>query len=131
MVCKTVKPTIIKKTDGENVSYPSNCSYFTCMLKVLYNTLFFKVLYIFVVIVQHKQDTRKRKESTTFFEINKMGNPRRCTGLMGIKPADLRMPDAEKNGFVKIISIGSLSIKCKKANAIGFNKPRKRQQIIS
>ena len=29
------------------------------MLQTLYNTLFFKVLYIFVKIVQHKQETRK------------------------------------------------------------------------
>ena len=43
------------------------------------------------------------------------------------------MPDTKRNGFVKIISSEShsLSVKCKKANAIGFNEPRKRQQIIS
>ena len=43
------------------------------------------------------------------------------------------MPDTERNGFVKIISFKShfLSIQCEKANAIGFNKPSKRQQIIS
>ena len=43
------------------------------------------------------------------------------------------MADAERNGFVKITSFesDSFSIKWKKANAIGFNKPRKRQQTIS
>ena len=69
MVCKTVKPTIITDTDRENVSYLSYCFYFTCMLQTLYNTLFFKVLYIFVKIVQHKQETRREK--TTFFKIQK------------------------------------------------------------
>ena len=41
------------------------------------------------------------------------------------------MQEAEKNGLVNIISFEShfLTIKCKKA--IGFNKPRKRQKIIS
>ena len=47
---------------------------------------------------------------------------------------NLNIPDtdAERNGFVKIILFEShsLSIKCKKANAIGFNEPRKRQQVI-
>ena len=70
MLCKTVKPTIITETDRENVSYPSNCFYFTCMFKILY-ILFCKVLYLFVKIVQHKQDTRKRREKTTFFKIRK------------------------------------------------------------
>ena len=56
MVCKTGKPTIITETDRENVSYPS------CIAEVIYNTLFFKVLYLFVKIVQHKQDTRKRRK---------------------------------------------------------------------
>ena len=42
------------------------------------------------------------------------------------------MPDAEKNGLVKIISFQShyLSVKFKKANTIGFNQAQKRQQII-
>ena len=71
MVCKTVKPTIITETDRENVSYPSKCFCFTCMLKILYNTLFFKVLYLFVKIVQHKQDTRKRREKTIFSKYRK------------------------------------------------------------
>ena len=66
MVCKTVKPTIITETDRENVSYPSKFFCFTCMLKIPYNTLFFKVLYLFVKIVQHKQDTRKRREKQFF-----------------------------------------------------------------
>ena len=71
MVCKTVKPIIITETDTENVSYPSYCFYFTCTLKTLYNTLFFKVLYILVKIVQNKQDTRKRGEKIAFFKIQK------------------------------------------------------------
>ena len=41
MVCKTGKPTIITETDRENVSYPSKCFYFTCIVEVIYNTLFF------------------------------------------------------------------------------------------
>ena len=61
MLCKTGKPTIMTETDRENVSYPSNCFYCTCMFKILYNTLFFKVLYLFVKLVQHNQDTRKEK----------------------------------------------------------------------
>ena len=56
---------------GTKFSYPSYCFYFTYMLKILYNTLFFKVSYIFVKIVQHKQNTRKRREKTTFFKIQK------------------------------------------------------------
>ena len=39
MVCKTGKPTIITETDRENVSYPSKCFYFTCIVEVIYNTL--------------------------------------------------------------------------------------------
>ena len=39
MVCKTVKPTVIIETDGEKVSYPSKCFYFTCIVEVIYNTL--------------------------------------------------------------------------------------------
>ena len=70
MLCETVKPTIITETNRENVSYPSNCFYFTCIFKILY-ILFFKVLYLFVKIVQHKQDTRKRRGKTTFFKIRK------------------------------------------------------------
>ena len=66
MVCKTVKPTVITETDRENVCYTSKCFYFTCIVEVIYNTLFFKVLYLFVKIVQHKQDTRKRREKTIF-----------------------------------------------------------------
>ena len=66
MVCKTVKPNIITETDRENVSYPSKCFYFTCILEVIYNTLFFKVLYLSVKIVRHKQDTRKRRAKTIF-----------------------------------------------------------------
>ena len=45
--------------------------YFTCMLKILYNTFFFKELYLFLKLVQHKQDTRKRTEKPTFFKIQK------------------------------------------------------------
>ena len=71
MVCKTIKPTIIKETDRENVSYSSKCFYFTCIVEVIYNTLFFKVLYLFVKIVQHKQDTRKRREKTIFSRYKK------------------------------------------------------------
>ena len=71
MVCKTVKPTIITETDRENVSDPSKCFYFTCIVEVIYNTLFFKVLYLFVKIVQHKQDTRKRREKTIFSRYKK------------------------------------------------------------
>ena len=71
MVCKTVKPTNITETDRENVSYPSKCFYFTCIVEVIYNTLFFKVLYLFVKIVQHKQDTTKRKEKTIFSKYKK------------------------------------------------------------
>ena len=71
MVSETVKPTIITETDRENVSYPSKCFCFICMLKILYNTLFFKVLYLFVKIVQHKEDTRKRREKTTFSKYKK------------------------------------------------------------
>ena len=67
----SVKPTIITKTDRENVSYSSKCFCFTCMLKILYNTLFFKVLYLFVKIIQHKEDTRKRREKTTFSKYKK------------------------------------------------------------
>ena len=67
----SVKPTIIAETDRENVSYSSKCFCFTCMLKILYNTLFFKVLYLFVKIVQHKEDTRKRREKTTFSKYKK------------------------------------------------------------
>ena len=66
MVCKTGKPTIITEADRENVSYPSKCFYFTCIVEVIYKTLFFKVLYLFVKIVQHKQDTRKRREKQFF-----------------------------------------------------------------
>ena len=40
MVCKTVKPTVITETDREKVSYPSKCFYFTCIVEVIYNTLF-------------------------------------------------------------------------------------------
>ena len=65
MVCKTVKPTLTE-TDRENISYPSKCFYFTCVRKILYNTLFFKVLYLFVKIAQHKQDKKKRKDN--FFQ---------------------------------------------------------------
>ena len=71
MVCKTGKPTIITETDRENVSYPSKCFYFTCIVEVIYNTLFFEVLYLFVKIVQHKQETRKRREKNNFFKIQK------------------------------------------------------------
>ena len=71
MVCKTVKPTIITETDRENVSYPSKYFYFTCIFEVIYNTLFFKVLYLFVKIVQHKQDPRKRREKTIFSKYEK------------------------------------------------------------
>ena len=39
MVCKTVKPTVIIETDGEKVSYPSKCFYFTWIVEVIYNTL--------------------------------------------------------------------------------------------
>ena len=60
MVCKTVKPTLTE-TERENISYPSKCFYFTCVRKILYNTLFFKVLYLFVKIAQHKQDKKKEK----------------------------------------------------------------------
>ena len=70
MICKTVKPTIITESDRENISYPSKCFYFTCMVEVIYNTLFFKVLYFFVKIVEHKQDTRKR-EKTIFWKYKK------------------------------------------------------------
>ena len=69
MVSKTVKPTIITETNRKNVSYPSKYFYFTYMLKILYDTLFFKVLYLLVKIVQHKQDTRKEREKTAFFKI--------------------------------------------------------------
>ena len=41
------------------------------MLKILYNTPFFKVLCFFVKIVQHKQDTRRTREKTTFFKLQK------------------------------------------------------------
>ena len=71
MICKTVKPTIITESDRENISYPSKCFYFTCMVEVIYNTLFFKVLYFFVKIVEHKQDTRKRREKTIFWKYKK------------------------------------------------------------
>ena len=71
MVCKTVKPTNITETDRENVSYPSKCFYFTCTVEVIYKTLFFKVLYLFVKIVQHKQGTRKRREKTIFSKYKK------------------------------------------------------------
>ena len=60
-MCKIVKSTIITESDRENVSYPSKSFYFTCMVEVIYNTLFFKVLYLFVKIVQQKRDTRKRR----------------------------------------------------------------------
>ena len=70
MVCKTVKPTIITETERENVSYPSKCFYFTCIVEIIYNTLFFKVLYLFVKTIQDKQDTRKRRENI-FFKIQK------------------------------------------------------------
>ena len=68
MVCKS---TIITETDRENVFYPSKYFYFTCIVEVIYNTLFFKVLYLFVKIVQHKQDTRKRREKTIFSKYKK------------------------------------------------------------
>ena len=72
MVCKTVKQTIIAETDRENVSYPSKCFYFTCIVEGIYNTtVFFKVLYLFVKIDQHKQDTRKRREKAIFPKYNK------------------------------------------------------------
>ena len=74
MVCKTVKPTVITETDRENVCYTSKCFYFTCIVEVIYNTLFFKVLYLFVEIVQHKQETRKRREKNDFFKIRKKKN---------------------------------------------------------
>ena len=71
MVCKTVKPTIITETERENVSYPSKCFYFTCIVEVIYNSLFFEVLYLFVKIVQHKQDPRKGREKTIFSKYKK------------------------------------------------------------
>ena len=66
MVCKAVKPTNITETNRENISYPSKCFYFTCRLKILYNTLFFKVLYLFEKIVQHKEDIRKKEKRQLF-----------------------------------------------------------------
>ena len=71
MVCMTVKPTIITETDRENVSYPSKCFYFTCIVEIIYNTLFFKVLHLFVKTIQHKQDTRKRRYKTFFSKYKK------------------------------------------------------------
>ena len=71
MVCKTVKPTVIIETDGEKVSYPSKCFYFTCIVEVIYKTLFFKVLYLFVKIVQHKQKIQENEEKKQFFQNTK------------------------------------------------------------
>ena len=41
------------------------------MLKILYNTLFLKVLRLFVKIVQQKEGTRERRGKTTFFNKTK------------------------------------------------------------
>ena len=68
-----MKPTLTE-TDRENISNPSKCFYFTCVRKILYNTLFFKVLYLFVKIAQHKQDTIKKREKITFFKIQEKTN---------------------------------------------------------
>ena len=66
MVCKTVKPTVITETDRENVSYTSKCFYFTCIVEVIYNTLFFEVLYLFVKINKRQEKEQKRTISSKY-----------------------------------------------------------------
>ena len=101
----------------------------TCMFNILYNTFFFKALNFFIKMAKNKipekkgrrgnffQNAKKNKHNVAFWNSKayyitcKEKNQKKTEINLNI----LRIADAERNGFVKIIPFEShsLSIKCK------------------